>query len=345
MQFECPLPQADHDRVQIAHGAGGRLSRDLMATLFMPALNNPVLAELDDQARLILPPGRVAFTTDTYVITPLFFPGGNIGELAVHGTVNDLAVGGAVPRFLSAGFVLEEGFPLADLQLIVSSLGQAAAKAGVSVVTGDTKVVQKGQCDGVFINTSGIGEIREGIDVSCGNLQPGDRLILSGTLADHGIAVLCAREGLSMQMSVESDSASLNAMISAVLDVFPGIHAMRDPTRGGAAATLNELASASGVGIVLEEEAIPLHPEVRGACELLGIDPLTVANEGKVIIAVPSKGADAVLDALRRDAHGKNAVVIGEAVGDHPGVVVMRTAYGSRRVVEMPLGEQLPRIC
>ncbi len=345
MEFECPLPQADHDRVQIAHGAGGRLSRELMATVFMPALNNPVLAELDDQARLILPPGRVAFTTDTYVITPLFFPGGNIGELAVHGTVNDLAVGGAIPRFLSAGFVLEEGFPLADLQLIVSSLGQAAAKAGVSVVTGDTKVVQKGQCDGVFINTSGIGEIREGIDVSCRHLQPGDRLILSGTLADHGIAVLCAREGLSMQMSVESDSASLNAMISAVLDVFPAIHAMRDPTRGGAAATLNELASASGVGIVLEEEAIPVHPEVRGACELLGIDPLTVANEGKVIIAVPSNGADAVLDALRRDAHGKNAAVIGEAVGDHPGVVVMRTAYGSRRVVEMPLGEQLPRIC
>ncbi len=345
MQFQCPLPQTRHELVQIAHGAGGRLSKELMERVFMPPLSNPLLAELDDQARLSLPPGRIAFTTDTYVITPLFFPGGNIGELAVHGTVNDLAVGGAVPRFLSAGFVVEEGFSLATLQSIVNSLGDAARKAGVAVATGDTKVVQKGQCDGLFINTSGIGEIREGIDVSCRRLEPGDRLILSGTLADHGMAVLSAREGLSMQMTIASDSASLHGMIAAVLDAFPGVHAMRDPTRGGAAATLNELASASGVGIVLDEEAIPVRPEVRGACELLGIDPLTVANEGKVILAVPSHGVDTVLDALHRDVLGKHAVVIGEVVGDHRGVVVMQTAYGSRRVVEMPLGEQLPRIC
>ena len=341
----CPAPVMHHETVQMAHGAGGRLSQALMQRVFMPHLHNVFLDQLDDQAKLELQPGRVAFTTDTYVVSPVFFPGGNIGELAVNGTVNDLAVGGATPLYLSAGFVLEEGFSLAELETIVISMAEAARKAGVMIVTGDTKVVGKGQCDKIFINTSGIGLIREGLSLSCRNLQPGDSIILSGTVGDHGMAIMTSREGLSFQSRITSDSASLNGMIAAVLDANPQLHAMRDPTRGGVAATLNELAVSSSVGIEINESSIPVKAEVRGACELLGIDPLHVANEGKLLLAVATPDAERVLAIIRSFEEGRDAAIIGQVVHDHPGMVVMRTPFGSRRIIDLPLGEQLPRIC
>ena len=341
----CPSPILQHETVQMAHGAGGRLSQTLMQRVFMPHLHNAFLDLLDDQAKLDLPAGRTAYTTDTYVVSPVFFPGGNIGELAVNGTVNDLAVGGAKPMYLSAGFVLEEGFSLVELEIIVRSMAEAARKAGVMIVTGDTKVVGKGQCDKIFINTSGLGSVMAGVNLSCRNLQVGDTLILSGTVGDHGMAIMTSREELSFQSKITSDCAALNSMIIAVLDAVPAIHAMRDPTRGGVAATLNELAVSSAVGIEINELSIPVKPDVRGACELLGIDPLHVANEGKLVLSVASEYAEAVLDVLRSFEHGRDAVIIGDVVHEHPGMVVMRTAFGSRRIIDLPLGEQLPRIC
>ena len=341
----CPAPIMLHETIQMAHGAGGRLSQVLMQRVFMPHLHNVFLDVLDDQAKIDLPPGKTAFTTDTYVVSPVFFPGGNIGELAVNGTVNYLAVGGARPMYLSAGFVLEEGLPLAELQKIVISMAEAARCAGVMIVTGDTKVVGKGQCDKIFINTSGIGVIREGINLSCRNLQLGDNIILSGTVGDHGMAIMTSREGLSFQSRITSDCAALNGMISAMLDAVPTIHAMRDPTRGGVAATLNELAASSSVGIEINETTIPVKPDVRGACELLGIDSLHVANEGKLVLAVAGADVGLVLDVMRSFDRGRDAVVIGSVVDEHPGMVVMRTALGSRRIIDLPLGEQLPRIC
>ncbi len=342
----CPAPIMQHETVQMAHGAGGRLSQALMQRVFMPHLHNSFLDLLDDQAKLDLPPGKTAFTTDTYVVSPIFFPGGNIGELAVNGTVNDLAVGGARALYLSAGFVLEEGLPLAELETIVKSMAEAARQAGVMIVTGDTKVVGKGQCDRMFINTSGIGSIREGVTLSCQNLKPGDSIILSGTVGDHGMAIMTSREGLSFQSQITSDCAALNGMIGSILDELPfAIHAMRDPTRGGVAATLNELAQSSSVGIEINESTIPVKPDVRGACELLGIDPLHVANEGKLVVVVTAGDAENALDLMRSFDLGRDAVLIGSVVDDHPGMVVMRTVYGSRRIIDLPLGEQLPRIC
>ena len=347
MDLHCPSPLLRHETIQMAHGAGGELSRELTREIFLPYLGNSMLNVLDDQAKISLDSGEIAFTTDTFVVAPVFFPGGDIGDLAVNGTVNDLAVGGAIPLYLSAGFVLEEGYPLSDLRRIVTSMAEAAGKTGVQVVTGDTKVVEKGQCDGIFINTSGIGVIREGVDISCGNLRSGDSIIVSGTLGDHGMAVMTAREGLSFQSEITSDTASLSGLISAILDEVPQIHAMRDPTRGGLAATLNELASASGAGIVINEASLPIRSDVQGACELLGIDPLTVANEGKVVVAVPQDSAEIVLQIMQQDSEvsGSHASIIGNVVNDHPGMVIIRTPLGSRRILEMPLGEQLPRIC
>ncbi len=347
MDLHCPSPLLRHETIQMAHGAGGELSRELTREIFLPYLGNSMLNVLDDQAKISLDSGEIAFTTDTFVVAPVFFPGGDIGDLAVNGTVNDLAVGGAIPLYLSAGFVLEEGYPLSDLRRIVTSMAEAAGKTGVQVVTGDTKVVEKGQCDGIFINTSGIGVIREGVDISCGNLRSGDSIIVSGTLGDHGMAVMTAREGLSFQSEITSDTASLSGLISAILDEVPQIHAMRDPTRGGLAATLNELASASGAGIVINEASLPIRSEVQGACELLGIDPLTVANEGKVVVAVPQDSAEIVLQIMQQhsEVSGSHASIIGNVVNDHPGMVIIRTPLGSRRILEMPLGEQLPRIC
>ncbi len=347
MDLQCPAPHSRHETVQMAHGAGGVLSRELTRTVFLPSFGNSILDMLDDQARISLGPGKIAFTTDTFVVSPLFFPGGNIGDLAVNGTVNDLAVGGAVPLYLSAGFVIEEGFFFSDLTKIVSAMATAAAAAGVSIVTGDTKVVGKGQCDGIFINTSGIGLIEDRFDLSCKNLREGDAILVSGSLGDHGMAVMTAREGLSFQSEISSDTVALNRMISSILRDVPEVHAMRDPTRGGLASTLNELADASGKGIVVEEDRLPVRPEVQGACELLGIDPLTVANEGKVVVAVPQKRAEDVLRIMQghEDASSGMAAIIGTVVKEHPGMVVVRTALGGRRILDMPLGEQLPRIC
>ncbi len=344
-QMNCPLPILDHDTIQLAHGAGGRLSAELIEKLILPRFSSRELDRLEDQAVLELPPGRVAFSTDTFVVSPLFFPGGDIGDLAVNGTVNDVAMSGARPLALSVGFVLEEGLPLADFHRILCSMEQAAARAGVRIVTGDTKVVGNGSCDRIFINTSGVGVIPAGISLSAASLQPGDRIILSGTLADHGMAVMTVREGLSFQSTIASDTAALNGLTELILATCPETRTMRDPTRGGAATTLNEFAAASQVGIRLEGGTLPVRPDTAAACEILGIDPLYVANEGKLVAAVPATAAEAVVQALRGTALGREAAIIGEVVADHPGVVTLRTGLGAERIVDMPVGEQLPRIC
>ena len=344
----CPVPVAQYDRILLGHGSGGQLSADLLRRLFLPAFDNEVLAALEDQAVVGLdgaPGPRVAFTTDSFVVRPIFFPGGDIGRLAVHGTVNDLAVGGARPLFLSAAFILEEGLALADLKRVVASMRAACDEAGVALVTGDTKVVDRGKGDQVFITTSGIGVVPEGRALSIRAARPGDRILVSGTLGDHGVAILSVREGLEFETVLESDSASLAELTRVMLEACPGIRCMRDPTRGGLSSALNELAAASRVGVELREAAIPLRPEVRGACEMLGLDPLYVANEGKLIAVVPPAEADRLLEVMRRHPLGRNAALIGEVVAEHPGMVIMRSVVGGERVVTMLAGEQLPRIC
>ncbi|MEA1958823.1 MAG: hydrogenase expression/formation protein HypE [Chloroflexota bacterium] len=333
---------SDYDRILLAHGSGGRMAHDLVSKRFVSALNNPLLAKLDDSA-VVLFEGRLAFTTDSYVVSPIFFPGGDIGKLAVCGTVNDLAMSGARPLYLSLAVIIEEGLPLEDLDRIVASIKSASDEAGVDIVTGDTKVVHRGAADRIFINTAGIGLIQEGVDISGGNARPGDAVILSGTIGDHGIAVLSKREGLSFSTTLESDCAPLNGLVTAMMETCPDIHSLRDPTRGGLATTLNELAQQSNVGIMIDEEAIPVREEVAAACEMLGLDPLYIANEGKLIAIVPP--SDAVLEAMRRHPYGRDAAVIGEVSGGHPGRVVMRTAIGSSRIVDMLTGDPLPRIC
>ena len=344
-RMSCPLPLLAHDTVQLAHGAGGRLSADLMDQLIMPRFCCPELEALGDQAVLNLPAGRVAFSTDTFVVSSIFFPGGDIGELAINGTVNDVAMSGARVDALSVGLVLEEGLPMADLHRILCSMEQAAARAGVRIVTGDTKVVDKGSCDRIFINTSGLGVIPDGLDLSPRHIRPGDAVLVSGTLADHGMAVLTSREKLSFQSEVSSDTAALNGLVGALLQASPGTRTLRDPTRGGVATTLNEFAGAAKVGIKLNEEAIPVRAAVRGACEVLGIDPLYVANEGKLIAVVPAAEAETALAALRAHPLGGEAANIGAVVADHPGLVSLRTGLGVERIVDMPVAEQLPRIC
>ena len=344
-ELSCPLPILDHDTVQLAHGAGGRLSSDLIEKMILPRFSSDELNKLEDQAVLDLPAGRVAFSTDTFVVSPIFFPGGDIGDLAINGTVNDVAMSGAEVVALSVGFVLEEGLPLEDLHRILCSMEKAAKTAGVRIVTGDTKVVGSGSCDKIFINTSGVGVIPAGVNLSAASLQPGDKVILSGTLADHGMAVMTVREGLSFQSTVTSDSAALNGLTRLILETCPEVRTMRDPTRGGAATTVNEFASASGVGIKLDGPSLPVRPDVMGACEILGIDPMYVANEGKLITVVPGAAAEKVVAALRGNPLGQNAVIIGEVVADHPGTVTLKTGLGAERIVDMPIGEQLPRIC
>ncbi len=343
--LSCPLPLLDHDTIQLAHGAGGRLSADLMEKLIMPRFRSPELEILGDQAVLDLPAGRIAFSTDTFVVSPIFFPGGDIGDLAINGTVNDVAMSGARVEALSVGLVLEEGLPLIDLHRILCSMERAAKTAGVRIVTGDTKVVNRGSCDRIFINTSGLGVIPAGLDLSPRHIRPGDVILLSGTLADHGMAVLTTREKLSFQSEVSSDTAALNGLVNGLLEVCPGVRTLRDPTRGGVATTLNEFAADAQVGIKLDEEAIPVRAPVRGACEVLGIDPLYVANEGKLVAVVPGDEAEAALAALRAHPLGQEAVRIGEVVAEHPGLVALRTGLGAERIVDMPVGEQLPRIC
>jgi hydrogenase expression/formation protein HypE len=345
MNFVCPAPIAAKDMVLLGHGSGGKLSAELLRDIFLPAFANPVLSRLEDQAVLEFAGARLAFTTDSFVVKPLFFRGGDIGSLAIYGTVNDLAMGGARPLALSAAFILEEGFSLAELRRITASMAQAAARAGVSIVTGDTKVVERGSGDGVYINTAGIGVVAEGLNLSAAHARPGDAVILSGAIGDHGAAILTEREGLELAGALASDSAPLNGLVDAILGVTRAVRAMRDPTRGGLASALNEIAAQSRVGIELREEAIPVHEGVRGACEVLGLDPLYVANEGKLVAIVPASLAGAVVAAMRRHPLGGEAAVIGAVTARDPGLVTMRTAFGTTRIVDMLAGDQLPRIC
>jgi hydrogenase expression/formation protein HypE len=327
------------------------LTAELIQRLFVPAFGNEVLAALEDQATVRLggdngvKAPRLAFTTDAFVVRPLFFPGGDIGRLAVHGTVNDLAVGGARPLFLAAAFILEEGLPLDDLRRIVASMRAACDEAGVTLVTGDTKVVDRGKGDQVFITTSGIGLVPEGRSLSIRSARPGDRIVVSGTIGDHGIAIMSVREGIAFETVLESDTAPLTDLVRVMLDACPTIRAMRDPTRGGVSSALNELADASHVGVTLDEAAIPIRAEVRGACEMLGLDPLYVANEGKLIAVVPEQDAERLVAVMQRHPLGRNAALIGRVVAEHPGMVTLRSLIGGERVVTLLSGEQLPRIC
>jgi hydrogenase expression/formation protein HypE len=333
------------NRILLAHGSGGKLSHDLVQKHIISALDNPALDKLDDSAVLETGGGKIAYTTDSYVVSPIIFPGGNIGKLAVCGTVNDLSMSGATPRYLSLSFIIEEGLPVAEFEEIVGSIAKTAQEACVQIVTGDTKVVNQGDADKLFINTSGIGIIPEGVDISGANAKPGDSVIISGTIGDHGIAIMSKREGLNFTTTLESDCSPLNGLVRDMLEASRCINCLRDPTRGGLATTLNELAGQSGVGIELEESSIPVRDEVRGACELLGLDPLYVANEGKLIAIVDEKEADNILKAMKRNQYGKNAAVIGRVKSEHPGRVVIRTPYGSSRILDMLSGELLPRIC
>jgi hydrogenase expression/formation protein HypE len=343
--FTCPLPIPARDRILLGHGSGGKLSADLLAKVFMPALGNPVLDRLEDQAIVTLRDSRLAISTDSFVVKPLFFRGGNIGSLAVHGTINDLVMGGAVPLWLTAAFILEEGLPIETLQWVVASMRDAAADAGVQIVTGDTKVVEKGSADSMFINTTGIGLVRDGITLSASQARPGDCIIVSGTLGDHGIAILAEREGLQFETEIRSDSAALHTLVADLFHTTHEVRCLRDPTRGGLSSTLNEIAVSSGVGIELEETSIPVHEEVRGACEMLGLDPLYVANEGKLVAIVAAHAAQKALQALQNHPLGKDARIIGRVIAEHPRMVVMRTPFGTTRIVDMLAGDQLPRIC
>lgn len=343
--MSCPLPKMDFDTVQLSHGAGGKLSSDLIEKLFLPRFGNKTLNKLEDQAILENVGERLAFTTDSFVVDPIFFPGGNIGDLAVNGTINDIAMSGAKPLYLSVGFILEEGLSLEKLHKITLSMEFAVRQAGVHIVTGDTKVVNKGSCDKLFINTSGIGAVPDGVNISAMNIKPGDKIIISGTVADHGMAVMTTREDLSFKSQVKSDTAALNGLVDDMLKVSKDIRAMRDPTRGGVATTLNEFARQSKVGIQLYTDSVPVKPEVKGACEVLGIDPLYVANEGKLIAIVPGNIADEMIKAMKSHKLGKDSQIIGEVVEKNPGIVVQSTGLGANRIVDMPIGEQLPRIC
>ena len=332
------------DRVLLAHGSGGKLSHDLIAKSFVSTLGNPILNKLDDSAVFELS-GRLAFTTDSYVVSPIFFPGGDIGKLAVCGTVNDLSMSGAIPLYLSLSFIIEEGFLIADLEKIVNSVHQAAVEAGVKIAAGDTKVVNRGGADKLFINTSGVGTVPPGVDISGANAKPGDKVIVSGTLGDHGIAVLSQREGLKFHVPVPSDCSPLNRLVAEMLETSANLHCLRDPTRGGLATTLNEFAQQSQVGINIDEANIPVNRAVLSACELLGFDPLYVANEGKLAAVVAPADTDKVLAKMRQNQYGREAVIIGEVVNEHPGRVVMKTRLGASRIVDVLVGELLPRIC
>ena len=345
-QFTCPAPLPARDQVLLGHGSGGRLTADLIRQIFLPAFQNPILARLDDQAIVSVNGVRLAFTTDSFVVSPLFFPGGDIGSLAVHGTVNDLAMGGAQPLFLSAAFIIEEGLAMETLRRVVESLHRAAAAAGVEVVTGDTKVVEKGSGDEVFINTSGIGLVPEGLTLSADQARPGDRILLSGSIGEHGIAILAQREGLEFESPVTSDSAPLHTLVAAMLDAAKdSIRCLRDPTRGGVSSALNEIAAQSRVSMMIDERAVLVREEVQGACELLGLDPLYVANEGKLIAIVAPEAAETILDAMRAHLLGGEAAIIGTVRESDAGVVAMRTVLGTTRIVDMLSGDQLPRIC
>ncbi len=343
--WSCPLSLRDYPNIVLGHGGGGKLSAELVENLFLPAFRNPAIECLGDSAILRLPEGRLAFSTDSYVVRPLFFPGGSIGELGINGTVNDLAMSGARPLYLSVAFILEEGLPMATLGQIVDRMSKAAQTAGIQVVTGDTKVVEKGHGDGCYVNTAGVGVIPEGREVGPGRAKPGDAVIVSGTIGDHGMAVMSVREGLEFDSVIRSDSAALNGLVESIFAASKDIHVLRDPTRGGVASSLNEIAGQSKVGITLIEENLPVKTDVQSACELLGMDPIYVANEGKLLAIVASSAADAVLSAMRAHPLGRDATVIGSVVAERPGMLAAKTKIGGTRVIPMQIGEQLPRIC
>ena len=333
------------ERITLSHGSGGKATQTLIEAVFLEAFSNPLLAPLEDGAVLPVHGGRLAFTTDSYVVSPLFFPGGDIGDLAVNGTVNDLAVSGARPLWLSAGFILEEGFPVADLERIVGSMAAAAERAGVQVVTGDTKVVQRGKADGCYINTAGVGVIERPLELGVATARPGDAVIVSGPIGEHGITVMLARGELDIESEVESDTAPLNGLVERLLDAAPGVRGLRDATRGGVATICNEVARAAGVAVVVDEDSVPVRPDVRGACELLGIDPLYVACEGRLVAVVDGDQVDAAMAALRSHPLGEGAAVIGRVRDDPPGLVLLKTSFGGTRIVDLLVGDPLPRIC
>lgn len=343
--WSCPLPLRDYPTIVMGHGGGGTLSAELVEHIFKPAFKNDALDRLSDSAVVEVPAGRLAYSTDSFVVHPLFFPGGSIGRLAVHGTINDIAMSGATPLHLSAGFILEEGFPMSDLGRIVEDMAAAARAAGVRIVTGDTKIVERGRGDGVYINTSGIGVLADGVDIAPQRARPGDVIVLSGTLGDHGMAIMSVREGLKFETTIASDCASLHTMVASLIAAVPDVHVLRDPTRGGLASALNEIAASASVGMVIREDAIPVRPEVRAACELLGLDPFFVANEGKLLAIVPREDAVRALAAIQAHPLGGNAAIIGEVTDQHPGMLIGKTGIGASRVITMQIGEQLPRIC
>ncbi len=340
----CPIPITERKNIVMGHGSGGKLTAQLVHDLFLPAFNNEYLNKLDDQAVFQAGGARLAFTTDSFVVTPLFFPGGDIGELAVNGTVNDLAMSGATPLFLSAAFIMEEGLPMEELSRVVDSMARAARAAGVSIVTGDTKVVNRGSADRLFITTSGVGLVPEGVFISASNAKAGDAVIVSGSIADHGMAVMSVREGLEFDGAILSDTAPLNSLVAEMLRAGE-VHALRDPTRGGLATSLCEIAAASSAGIEIDAMSVLVREDVKGACEILGLDPMFVANEGKLVAFVPQASSAAVLSAMRQTAQGKEARVIGRVVNDHAGMVLLKTEIGGTRVLDLPFTEQLPRIC
>lgn len=341
----CPVPILDHKQIVMGHGGGGKLTADLIQKVFLPAFDNEQLSRLDDQAVLNINDTRLAFTTDSFVVTPIFFPGGDIGKLAVNGTVNDLAMSGARPLYLAAAFILEEGLTTENLQRVVNSMSSAARDAAVQLVTGDTKVVNRGKGDQIFVTTSGVGVIERPVTISSDRARPGDKVLLSGSIGDHGMAIMSQRENLEFGGTIESDTASLHGLVAAMLEASEEIHCLRDPTRGGLATSLNEIAGKSNVGIELKESAIPVRETVKGACEILGLDPLYVANEGKLIAIVAPHAAEAVLRAMRSHPLGQESRLIGEVVERHPRMVLMTTEIGGTRVVDVLFGEQLPRIC
>jgi hydrogenase expression/formation protein HypE len=341
----CPIPISDYPTVLLAHGGGGKLTQHLIEKMFVPQFGDPTLAQMHDGAILTIGGARIAMSTDSYVVKPITFPGGSIGELAVNGTVNDIAMCGATPMFLSSAFIIEEGFPREELWKVVVAMQKAAASAGVRLVTGDTKVVDKGKGDGIFVNTAGIGLIPDGVNIRPDRAAPGDIVIVNGPIAAHGMAIMSVRQGLEFETEIRSDTAALNSLVADMLKACPDIHVLRDPTRGGVASATNEIAQSAKVGIELDERSIPIPDEVRGACEILGFDPLYVANEGKLLAFVPPTHADKVLAAMRANPAGRESAIIGNVVAEHPRTVVMKTSIGGNRVVDMLSGEQLPRIC
>lgn len=347
--WSCPLPLRDYPTIVLGHGSGGQMSFDLVRHMFLPLFDNAALARLGDstvlETQVPNEKARFAVSTDSFTVTPLFFPGGDIGQLAVHGTVNDLAMSGAIPLWLTAAYILEEGMAMDDLGRIVTSMAAAAKAADIAIIAGDTKVVDRGHGDGVFINTTGFGLVPEGVNIGPERAHPDDKVITSGFIGDHGVSVMSQREGLEFETTIKSDTAALHRLVAAMLEITHDIHVLRDPTRGGLASALNEIARASGVGIEIDERAVPVRPAVQAACEMLGLDPLYVANEGKLVAIVPPAQSDAVLAAMRAHPLGRDAVCLGSVVEEHPGMVTARTGIGGRRVVDMQVGALLPRIC